>query len=85
MYRRPHGGSQVPEMSYLKSQNSGHRKNANISRTGCTYFSRNSCRPCRRWSTWWGLFILKKGVLDGSSGSCLYKQETNTRLKPNLK
>lgn len=50
-----------------------------------TYFSRNSCRPCRRWSTWCGLFILKKGVLDGSSGNCLYKQQANTQLKPKPK
>lgn len=84
MYRWPHGGSQVPEMSYFKPENWWHHKNVNISRIGCTYFSRNSCRPCRRWSTWWGLFILKKGVLDGSSGNCLYKQEANPQLKPNL-
>lgn len=83
--RRPQGGSHAPEMSYVQSENWWHHKNANVSAISCTYFSRNSCRPCRRWSTWCGLFILKKGVLDGSSGNCLYKQQANTQLKPKPK
>lgn len=67
------------------NQNWWHHEKANLAKTRCTYFSRNSCRPWRRWSTWWGLFILKKGVLDGSSGNCLYKEQASTQLKTKLK